>query len=1030
MGGALLQLALNQVPDYHVILTNKPDISFFNIKYSQYTNFSRDQIYSETKIINPTCCQDLSFKINPVGDILYKTYVVVEIPQLIITQPIPDVKTVKSILTKNNIKWNTDKQNTDLINIDDLNDTNERSINFAIQNNIASNVNTINIYSSVIDTFNNPSIMDKYQLIDLTQQEFYMLALCDALLNSHECSNIGVNLDIILHYYLDTKTYSDSSLADIIVMFLDCYKSEMNIDDNMKTLLEIDNIFQYDNIEYFALMANMTNSDVYFVYQKYYNECSTYDYFRNSFHNKLQQEFDINKTALNSIIDNYNTFKFDIHLILRNGAFIANDISINKNNSSYFIDSVNKEIDLFKMNIINNFNSYVNILSNKTFNLSDILSNILDFIHDVYHITVDNLDDILNNINLCHYNSNLVDDSSYCVLSMQKTFEDKYILEWIINVLSNNLNINTNILYCFINGSDIIQICRKNNIYITKNYNSDVSSAYHKLTVLYTNSLNNLMTNLLSQAFFNNGCSTFYRPVYLTHPIPKTEEVNYNLFTYKKIPNMSIQQIITKLNPITSYNSYNDVIFDLNKLYNSNIIINQPVIMNLRNSKDLLLQTLTNKNFGTNLAKFNDMITYTNIYSCDLIYSEIDNIDNIDINFNNTMLLALFNIIATRNFQIDKTLLYSNNIADTINNHKDDLVRTLHKQYTNHFTVKQHQFYYKNNKSDTEIHKHIKDVILQQSIVYNWVNELGNRIIKNINFLIDGNIIFSLSNFLLHINYHLFSFKNQQRGYNEMIGNTDAMKSPLAHKPITELFIPIPWYNDNGIPLISLLKSKILINLTTESLNNLLVINPLFKLSNPTFKIRLLNEYVYLDKSERDYFLSNPLKQLITKYENNGKYVFNKIRNPVNIKLNINNATKYLIWYIKIIDNENPDVQNWNTFGDSLINPIISNMVIRLNNQEIFSPLSESYFTNVQPYKQRHSLNKGEYLYSFSLDMSLYQPSGACNLSLFEQCEIGINFTNQVVSKINDRYNLIFELWGNTYNTLSIQDGYGVLLFC
>lgn len=1031
MGGGLFQLAINQLPQYTLILNNNPSISFFDIKYVRYTNFSIEQIFTTTKIINPSCEQHLQFNINNFGDMLYRTYVVVELPPLVIEQPVPDIKTIKSYLSSKNIIWNTDKSDSDLLTISDLHSTDSKSINYSLQDKLSSSINLINFYEYIIHSinYNKSSLFAKYNLSTLTDQEFFMLSIIDTILASSTNSHIGVNLGFILFYLLDTKNLSEYSLNDVITLYLNLLNN--NLDINQQTLIEINTLFDYNyliNKENYLLSLTLNNSDILKFYELFCNQ-NKFIINKSLFDKKLLSDFTINKSAINLIINHFNNFKFDIILSIQHNAFVLTN-SLLFSESSFLFTAINSHINIFTLNILSYINSYFNLFSTHSFNLLFIYDSIKQFMNDKLNIQIDdslnNL--IINNINIRYYNS-LVHNYHF---SFEQLFDNSLCLEWIINKLC--MYYNSDIITCFLTGNSLIEE------YFTddNNYNYLFISHYYKLNQQYQTLLKSLLTTILSKSFFESyGASMFWSNINISYPIENIIEYTFNFDIYKNKKKYHRSYLLSLLKPLQFYNNPNEIITDLNNALNENVICDSSkLIINLQNCKDLLLKTILCQTHGTYTSFYHDYIKQYYINDYELIYSEINNISKIENNINQSFLLQLFNNILLKFIPININLLFSNSILSDLNNElvilNDHLNKFYAKNYSinNSSTIKEY-FVSSNNISSSAIYTHIKHIIDQQSIKYAWVNELGNRIIKNITLQIDNNIIYNLSSYLLHFEYLLFSTKAQQRGYNIMIGNTLDATTLSSSKSLNELWIPIDFYKSNGLPLISLTKSKTSIHLHTESLNNLLILSPNdIQLCNPSFKIKLLNEFVFFDKDERNFWIYSPIKQLITSYEHNGKYVFTKINNPVSIKLNINNATKFLIWYIKIIDTQFNDIQNWNIFGDPAIYPIFNNLSIKLNNQSIFNPQSETFFTNIQPWKQFHSLNNGEYLYSFSLYLHQFNPSGYCNLSLFDQCELVINFSDAIVSKINERYNLVFELWGNVYNILSIQNGYSTLLFC
>lgn len=101
MKGGLLQIASSGIEDE--FLTKKPEITFFKKKYKKYTNFSME---TQEVTINdiPEYGDEISVTIPNNGDLLYKCYIQVEIPNIILTDSI--ITDINYIDEKNNTLTN------------------------------------------------------------------------------------------------------------------------------------------------------------------------------------------------------------------------------------------------------------------------------------------------------------------------------------------------------------------------------------------------------------------------------------------------------------------------------------------------------------------------------------------------------------------------------------------------------------------------------------------------------------------------------------------------------------------------------------------------------------------------------------------------------------------------------------------------------------------------------------------------------------------------------------------------------------
>lgn len=121
MTGGILQLVAKGIEDIYII--NQPEISYFKIVYRRYTNFTM-----EPRIMNFN--QDVGFgkicdcKVKNLGDLLHKTYLAVEIPEIKIPKTNLTsfkIKNLVMILKKYNLKLPLKTLNTNLNDILNIN---------------------------------------------------------------------------------------------------------------------------------------------------------------------------------------------------------------------------------------------------------------------------------------------------------------------------------------------------------------------------------------------------------------------------------------------------------------------------------------------------------------------------------------------------------------------------------------------------------------------------------------------------------------------------------------------------------------------------------------------------------------------------------------------------------------------------------------------------------------------------------------------------------------------------------------------
>lgn len=353
----------------------------------------------------------------------------------------------------------------------------------------------------------------------------------------------------------------------------------------------------------------------------------------------------------------------------------------------------------------------------------------------------------------------------------------------------------------------------------------------------------------------------------------------------------------------------------------------------------------------------------------------------------------------------------------------------------------------------------------------------------------------------LHWYYQLFLNNSKNHIIGEMLNshiNTKGnIKGINKHKDGI-IYIPLAfWFNRNiglSLPLIALQYSDIKINLklnkrTTfknENVKNLKMRNTL-KINN----IRLLVEYIHLDKQEKLLFSSNSHEYLIEQVQNNlrntillKKGMLDKSYEDYNhkIELAFNNPIKEIFWAIqddqslcnikgdsylddngdiKIRENKGNHLFNywrnldWKNRGHQFIEATLN-----LNGNDIFDYQNANYFNSVMKY-QFHSgygfnnmkdiasidLNNhyrnidykkgsGIYCYSFALNPENYQPSGTLNFSKLDKAELRLKIRRDLYnnSNINGKYKGILnqkfiKIYAINYNILNIFSGQCGLLF-
>ena len=157
--------------------------------------------------------------------------------------------------------------------------------------------------------------------------------------------------------------------------------------------------------------------------------------------------------------------------------------------------------------------------------------------------------------------------------------------------------------------------------------------------------------------------------------------------------------------------------------------------------------------------------------------------------------------------------------------------------------------------------------------------------------------------------------------------------------------------------------------------------------------------------------------------------------------------TKFILWRMKI---KNSDSLNWNKNGYTITKNRVYNYRNQLTNTDfvVYYPYNvdipilkktkinfngnvrqegdSKYFNYIVPYEcGLGSLEKEEYLYSFSLFPRLLQPSGTANLTVIEELSMDHELTQDIIDLMeSDNLELEIEYWSLSYQVLRVMSGF------
>jgi len=204
----------------------------------------------------------------------------------------------------------------------------------------------------------------------------------------------------------------------------------------------------------------------------------------------------------------------------------------------------------------------------------------------------------------------------------------------------------------------------------------------------------------------------------------------------------------------------------------------------------------------------------------------------------------------------------------------------------------------------------------------------------------------------------------------------------------------------------------------------------------------LLVDYYFLDDDERLKFANTRHDYLIEQLFFTPNVPVTG--NTLNANVSVDHPCKFLVWLVQMdyianaLDYYNYTDSYINQFtlfndetktyitGNPIGKSLITTQTILLNGNTRLSLRDKSYFDTVQIVQNlKTNVSTGLNLYAFSSYPLMIQPSGSCNMSQIDICQVQMNFTNT----INVNNTASFRCYGLCYNVLRIVNGLAGLIF-
>lgn len=456
----------------------------------------------------------------------------------------------------------------------------------------------------------------------------------------------------------------------------------------------------------------------------------------------------------------------------------------------------------------------------------------------------------------------------------------------------------------------------------------------------------------------------------------------------------------------------------------------------------------------TLIQNFNNFIYY--IYQCIILAN--DGLNNFNENFDNIYTSINTYLDSNKDF-----LLQKNIVGDDINNQfnitshiliiynlnenqiiKKNKLKLLIESYIN----KSYNIL-KNLQDDYSNKKILYENSLNNNYNFSWTNNIGWNILSKVELEIGGFIIDRTYNQYLYIWNQLFNSKFKQNDFDKLFSlSSSAYTYDNTNKTNFDLYIPITlFFNKDyclSLPIISIKHQTVIIKFKINKLSNLIYTNydlndidSKIKISN----IKLLTNFIYLDNDERIKFSNSNHEYII---EQTNQYQYKNLKNnDLNLELNFNHPTKYIIW----TNQKESDINLYNLHNEysSIINYEITdsypNITSTKNNSINFAnlqlngidrsiPYDGNYYNYVTPYEHNlSSSNDGINLYSFSLNPNQLQPSGSCNFSKLNKKFLKISLNQDFLNRLEDNDYILTNIFSVNYNVLRFKKGMASLAF-
>lgn len=314
-----------------------------------------------------------------------------------------------------------------------------------------------------------------------------------------------------------------------------------------------------------------------------------------------------------------------------------------------------------------------------------------------------------------------------------------------------------------------------------------------------------------------------------------------------------------------------------------------------------------------------------------------------------------------------------------------------------------------------------------------FCNNIGQHLIKRAQIVIGGSPVDALYSDLMNMMEELTG--KAGRRLSEMTGKRYSRTQLMCDsRKKRTLWIPLPWWytlhSGQALPLASLQFHGVQLHVTWAPLSSCIVTScPGLIVKNAATGAPITSNdltsvldttYIFLDQNEREKYASTAFEMLILQ---NQAFTMRTTTSTVMCNLSFNHPVTELMFAVRRKCHE--DSNNWFNYSGLMNLDPIEFASLYLNNQPRFSERPGTYFRLVQPY-QHHSSIPDSYVYNFcfALFPEGANPSGSCNMSRIDHCELRMKLQDGL-----EKDACTIMVFARNWNVLRFRDGLGGIAY-